>query len=363
MKVLAIRFSAIGDVTMLLPVFQKALEANPELEISFVTRPFFKPLFTGQERLHFIGIDLKGYKNLAGLVRLALYLKSRDSFDLYLDLHDSLRTRILRSLWRLSGKKVFVLDKGRAEKALLTRKNNKQLLPLMHAVDRYLLVFKKAGLYSGTIMPAGIPEDTGMKNWLPAARSQTSAFIDRTGMEAHQLIGYAPFAGFTLKELPAEKSRLLLALLLKNFPAATFILFGGRENQVALEQLKNDVQGPSPGQSVRLASDLVPGFDAELGLITSLSLMLSMDSGNMHLAAVCGVPVVGLFGTTHPYAGFTPFGQEASGSLGLDGLECRPCTIYGKGMCYRGDFACMDQLPLQLVIDRVKEKLVLPFTS
>lgn len=364
MKVLAIRFSAIGDVTMLLPVFQQVLAADPELEIFFVSKPFFEPLFTGVKRLHFIGIELKAYKNISGLVRLAFYLKSRAPVNTFLDLHDSLRTRMVRSLWRLAGARVTVLDKGRTAKALLTRKKNKELIPLMHGVDRYLLVFKKAGLYTGAIRLQGVTVDTGIHNWMASAAGNQAA-ADRCPevLKDRLLIGYAPFAGFTLKELPAQRSALLLDSLLENFPGAALILFGGRDKKSELESLRDAGPGSLRQQAVFLASDLAPGFSAELQLIGKLHLMLSMDSGNMHLAAVCGIPVVGLFGTTHPFLGFAPYGQEISGSLGLEGLQCRPCTVYGNGSCYRGDFACMDQLPLQRIVDRVREKLAPPAIS
>lgn len=396
MKVFAIRFSAIGDVAMLVPVFRKALAANPELEILFISKPFLEPLFSGWERLSFIPVHTEDYKGLAGLVRLASYLSSLHNAGVYLDLHDNLRTRILRTIWKLQGKKVYVLDKGRGEKAELTRRKNKKLRPLTHAVDRYLQVFEAAGILissqpaTDTGSPALIENsatasfsvmesdpitdkdrltakvkltDTGRRNWLnhhPQEIEMATLPFPVPAYPAHAVsqlqIGYAPYASSSLKDLPVAHSRRLLGMILDRFPLSSIILFGGRDRQADLQNLKDSASLGEAGKSISLATELVSGFSSELELIAELDLMLSMDSGNMHLAAISGVPVIGIFGTTHPDLGFSPYGQEESGTFGLEGLECRPCTVFGNGTCYRGDFACMNQLPLEQLVDKIAEK-------
>lgn len=374
MNVLAVRFSAIGDVSMLVPAFQQALASNPELNIIFVSKPFFEPLFSGIERLKFIGINLSDYKGLIGLIRLSSRLSSNNNNGLFLDLHDSLRTRVLRSIWQFRGKKVFVLDKGRAEKALLTRKRNKILLPLKHTVERYLDVFKAAGVFiqrydrpaqrtdsnfnefSLPVSADPLITEIGPLNWLGGKLSTDLPHYPQHSRRAYQF-GFAPFAGFALKEFEPEKKVHLLKLLLKTYPQSTIILFGGKDKQAELQQLCNATSADEFNGSVVLASDLAKSFQEELKLIQQLDLMLSMDSGNLHLAAISGVRVLGIYGTTHPYLGFSPYGQEQSGTIGLEGLECRPCTVYGNAKCFRGDFACMRQLSLDLIIEKINSRL------
>ena len=374
MNVLAIRFSAIGDVSLLVPAFQQALASNPDLNIIFVSKPFFEPLFSGIDRLNFVGINLTDFQGLRGLIKLSSLLLHYNQNGLFLDLHDSLRTRVLRSIWQLRGKKVFVLDKGRAQKSVLTRKRHKILLPLKHAVERYLDVFKTAGVFipfperpddisgtgfsefSSTVSVDTVLIETGPVNWLGGKLATDLPHYPQHSRKAYQL-GFAPFAGFDLKELEADRKIELLKLLLKNYPQSTIILFGGKEKQAELQQLCKATSADEFNGSVVLASDLVGNFQEELKLIQQLDLMLGMDSGNVHLAAISGVSVLGIYGTTHPYLGFSPYGQEQSGTIGLEGLECRPCTVYGKGKCYRGDFACMRQLPLDLVIEKINSKL------
>lgn len=357
MNVLAVRFSAIGDVALLVPAFKKALALNPGLKITFVSKPFFEPLFKGIDGLRFIGINLNQYAGISGLFRLSATLLQENKEGIFLDLHDSLRTRVMRSIWQFRGRRVFVLHKARHEKAMLTRRRARQLRPLKHAADRYLDVFKAAGLINEPVETAlPVLADSGRINWLGGQLASDLPPYPQHGRKEFQF-GYAPFAGFELKELPPERKLELLKLLLKTYPLATVILFGGKENYTELQLLSNSTGADDFSSRVTLAADMVRSFEEELKLIQQLDLMLSMDSGNLHLAAISGVKVVGIYGTTHPYLGFSPYGQEESGTVGLAGLECRPCTVYGKGKCYRGDFACMVNLPLQKVVDKITFKL------
>jgi ADP-heptose:LPS heptosyltransferase len=79
-----------------------------------------------------------------------------------------------------------------------------------------------------------------------------------------------------------------------------------------------------------------------------------MDSGNMHLASLYGVPVVSIWGATHPFAGFYGFGQDHSNAVQAD-LYCRPCSVFGNKPCYRGDWACMHMIEPRQVIDKVDD--------
>ena len=84
-----------------------------------------------------------------------------------------------------------------------------------------------------------------------------------------------------------------------------------------------------------------------------LRLMLTMDSGNMHLASLVGTRVLSIWGATHPYAGFMGFGQRESDCIQRD-LSCRPCSVYGNKKCRLGDYRCMDIDPATIV-ERVRQ--------
>jgi ADP-heptose:LPS heptosyltransferase len=94
----------------------------------------------------------------------------------------------------------------------------------------------------------------------------------------------------------------------------------------------------------------------ELALMELLDLMVCTDSSNMHLATMMNVPLVSIWGGTHPDVGFGPFGKSAESVIQIsrDELPCRPCSVYGRETCYRGDFACLNRITPDAVSERVQ---------
>jgi ADP-heptose:LPS heptosyltransferase len=232
--------------------------------------------------------------------------------DAIADLHSVLRTRILRLYLSFSGIPFRRLDKARAEKRALTRPSGKRWKPLMPTWRRYAAVFENLG------MPLK-PEPTDV---LPkAAVPKVFEALLKTGTK----IGLAPFAAHAGKCYP-EASMQEVIRLLQAHDGVHIYLFGGGKQEV--ETLKGWEQEYSNCISVAGYANL----DAELDLISNLDLMVSMDSGNGHLAAMFGVPVLTLWGVTHPYAGFAPYGQTVEGSLTADRTEFPeiPTSIYGN---------------------------------
>jgi putative ADP-heptose--LPS heptosyltransferase len=91
----------------------------------------------------------------------------------------------------------------------------------------------------------------------------------------------------------------------------------------------------------------------ELNLMSHLDVMLSMDSANMHLASLVNIPVVSIWGATHPYAGFMGWKQLPVNTVQLD-LSCRPCSVYGQKPCWRGDYACLRDIKPEQVIAKIE---------
>ena len=84
--------------------------------------------------------------------------------------------------------------------------------------------------------------------------------------------------------------------------------------------------------------------------MSRLRLVLAMDSGNMHLASLAGVPVVSVWGATHPLSGFLGWGQSIDNVIQED-LPCRPCSIYGSKPCEYGDYRCMTGISPERVLE------------
>ena len=117
-----------------------------------------------------------------------------------------------------------------------------------------------------------------------------------------------------------------------------FFLFGGGKNEIDFFVA---LQKKFPQDCVVVAGQL--NLSQELALMNKLDKMISVDSSNMHLAALLGIPTITLWGGTHPDVGFAPFGNQGEIKIQVptEVLSCRPCSVYGKETCYRGDFACM----------------------
>ena len=146
-NILVIRLSAIGDVAMTVPVIYSAAKANPTDSFTVLTQAFLIPVFINRPKnVNVIGINTKSTeKTLAGLLRFASALVKYD-FDMVLDLHDVLRTMIIRTLFRLNGRRVFVVDKARKDRARLTDAKHKRFKQLRPVIERYADVFRNAGL-------------------------------------------------------------------------------------------------------------------------------------------------------------------------------------------------------------------------
>ena len=90
----------------------------------------------------------------------------------------------------------------------------------------------------------------------------------------------------------------------------------------------------------------------ELILMSHLDVMVSMDSSNMHMASLVGTKVVSIWGATHPYAGFMGWRQSEENAVQLD-MPCRPCSVYGNKPCLRGDYACMNNISPEMIIEKI----------
>lgn len=328
--ILAIRFSAMGDVAMTVPVMKQVLDAHPGLTIVFVTNKNWGALCEGIPRLVFFPADLKGaHKGLKGLYKLFRAIrKAHSGISAVADLHHVLRSRIVRTFYKLSGVRVAVIDKGRAGKKALTRKENKIFEPLKTTIDRYRDVFAELGL----------PADVSLPGTLPQRPSPGKTQI-----------GIAPFATYLEKTYPLEKMEQVIDMLTRD-EALEILLFGGGKEEV--EKLEVLAQG-RPQLKVMAGKY---GLNEELRIISGLAVMVSMDSANMHLASLYGVPVVSVWGATHPYAGFMGFGQQEENAAQID-LYCRPCSVFGNKPCFRGDHACMQQLAPETIVEKVRKTL------
>ncbi|WP_316818374.1 glycosyltransferase family 9 protein [Pedobacter nyackensis] len=338
-KILVIRFSAMGDVAMTAPVLKEFIREYPDTELLVVSRSLFKPFFNDIPNLSFHALEPKGkHKGFLGLIKLFRELK-KEKVTAVADLHNNLRSKIVSCFFSLAGVKTATLDKGRKEKAALTCKENKLLKPLKSTVNRYADVFKELGF-------PFVLKNTLEKPVPAQLQKETFSFVPVP--KTKKWIGVSPFAQHQQKVYPLPKMETVLLSLAE--AGHQLFIFGGSEAEehIAAQWEKKHDNILSVVKKVKL--------DDELKLISNLDVMLSMDSSGMHLASLKNIPVVSVWGATHPYAGFLGYGQSINDAAQID-LYCRPCSIYGNVPCYRGDFACMNNLSESVVINSVLKKL------
>lgn len=312
--ILVIRLSAMGDVAMAVPVLRALVLQQTEVKITVVSRPFFKPLFDGIPNVNFFAVDLqKRHKGFFGLLRLFSDL-NKLKIDAVADLHNVLRSKVVRTLFALSGKKVAFTDKGRAEKKALTSLTNKVFKPVKPMVERHIETFEKLGF----------PVD--LKNpQFPNKAILSDDILKITGNKNQNWVGIAPFAQYQSKVYPLDLMQKVIDELAKNNSTKIFLFGGGNEEIQKLNQLQNN-----HSNVIVLAGKLK--FNQELEVISNLDIMLSMDSGNAHIAAMLGVKVITLWGATHPFAGFSPFNQPLENCIVADREKypLLPTSIYGN---------------------------------
>ena len=339
--ILVIRLSAMGDVAMTVPVIRALVEQNQQVKVTVVSRPFFKPFFDGIERVDFYGVDVKDrHKGFAGIYRLFQDLKKL-KVDFVADLHNVLRSKILRTFFKIFGTKVAFTDKGRADKKALTRTDNKVFQPVKSMVDRHVETFKQLGFSIDLT-----------QNHFPEKGVLSQDILNIVGEKQDvKWIGIAPFAQYETKVYPQDLMAETIALLAHD-KSNKLLLFGGGETEIQkLNQLQQGFENV-----VVVAGKLK--FDQELLLIQNVDVMLSMDSGNAHIAAMYGIKVVTLWGHTHPYAGFVPFGQPLSHSITADRTQYPklPTSVYGNKMI-DGYEDVMRTIAPQTIVNKINECL------
>lgn len=332
---LVIRLSAMGDVAMTIPVLQQLLQQNPDVQLTILTQKLLIPLFEPLERTTVYTVEPKGkHKGLKGLYKLYRELKKQYHFDAVADLHNVLRSKVISFLFKTTGIKTVSIDKGRKEKKELTAKESKRLVQLKTSFQRYADVFNSLGLpLILDVSQRPFPQQTLPPVALPLFNP------------AKKNICIAPFAKHEEKMYPVAKMKSIIKKLWENKLYQVFLLGGGKNETTILHEWEKEFPGV-----INLAGKF--SFKEELAIISNMDIMVSMDSANMHLASLFGVPVVSVWGATHPFAGFYGWAQPADSAVQID-LYCRPCSVFGNKPCYRGDHACMQQLPEEKIMEKI----------
>ncbi|MEO1548611.1 MAG: glycosyltransferase family 9 protein, partial [Bacteroidota bacterium] len=235
----------------------------------------------------------------------------------------------------------FQIDKGRDEKKALTREDDKIFKPLKTTHQRYAEVFEKIGY------PLDLEQFSFLQKQITP--KPLSKFLGEK--KQSKWLGIAPFAAHSGKMYPLE----LMVKVIETLNSRNdyqILLFGGGEQEIR----KLDEIAKSRSRVFSVAGELSLG--EELALISNLDVMVAMDSGNAHLAANYGVPVITIWGVTHPYTGFYPFGQPEENALLSDREQfpLLPTSVYGNKVP-KGYENVMETILPEQVLGKISEVL------
>ena len=312
--ILILRFSSMGDVAMTVPVLRCLIKKYPNSKITIVSKAIYKPIFREFENIRFFKVDFKfKYKGLRGLFSLFNDLKNLRPTHIA-DLHSVLRTDVLYGLFKITFFKIKRVDKQRRDRKKLFRSKNKIFKPLTPVQFRYSEVFNRLG-FNIDLTSHIFPDPLNIGEEI---RQKIIGLSNNV-----KWIGVAPFASYNGKIYPLDLMQKVVSFLQRNHQ---IFLFGQGEYEInKLEVWSNAYKNVFSGHNLG-------SFNNELEIISNLDLMISMDSANGHLAANYNVPVITLWGLTHPFGGFAPFLSTQENMLvsNRERYPKIPTSAYGK---------------------------------
>ena len=325
-KFLIIRFSSIGDIVLTSPVLRCLKNQIPDAEIHYLTKGMFEPLLMENPYIDKIFYIKRKVSEVIDKLK-------KENYDYIIDLHKNFRS--LRVLLELR-KPFSTFPKLNFRKWLYVHfKIN--LLPDIHIAERYLFALKKFGVsYDGK----------GLDYFISPIKEINLSTLPATHQNGYALIALGGL--HNTKQIPDFK--VVEICLQLGMPV---VLAGGRtENQKAQNIILNTgkICFNACGQY---------SINQTASLLRQSKVVITADTGLMHIAAALKKPVISLWGNTVPEFGMYPFFPEGlknlSAIIEIKGLKCRPCSKLGKRKCPKGHFNCMKKIDAKEVALKAAE--------
>jgi heptosyltransferase-2 len=325
MKFLIIRFSSIGDIVLTTPVVRCLKKQLPDAEVHYLTKYGFREIMESNpyvDKLHLLKDDLNGViENL-----------QKEKFDYIIDLHNNLRTLKVKQALQVVPSISF--NKLNVQKWLLTAlKIN--VLPRVHIVDRYLETVKKFGVKN---------DGKGLDYFIPG-----KDIVPDNDIPAAQSLGYVAVvigAAHNTKKLPVHKLQELCAKI--DHP---IILLGGAEDRA----VGDEIASIDPIKIYNSCGKFSLNESADL--VRRAKIVITHDTGLMHIAAAFKKPVISVWGNTVPAFGMTAYygnSMVANDLFEVKGLWCRPCSKIGYSKCPLGHFKCMEKQDIEQMVQKAE---------
>ncbi len=337
MKILILKPSSLGDVVQALPVLRLLKRHLPSSEIHWWIDSRLAPLLEGDPDLAGVVLFERqrwvSLRHWPEMWRSVQWLRQQ-AFDLVIDLQCLARSGVFA--WLANGKLLIGLDEPREGARGFYDLIIRRPTALTHAVDWYLDV----------LPPLGVPVD-GNFQWLPERPALAESVRRKWPVGEAQWIVIQPGARWPNKRWPAESYAELVRLLAAANPDLQFAILGGEEDR----PLGEVIARANATRCLDLTGEA--SLPEMVEWIRLSKLMVTNDTGPMHVAAALGTPIVALFGPTEPCR-TGPY-RQIDHVLQLN-LPCVPCF---KSHCgYAKPFECLRAIPPAAVFDAVQRRLL-----
>ena len=314
-RFLIIRFSSIGDIVLTSPVIRCLRKRYPDAAIHYVTKKQYAPLVAFNPYLTRV-------HTLDGKLGPLVEELRRENFDFIIDLHGSLRSRILR--WRLRRPGAVFPKLNFRKWLLVTFKIN--LLPDRHIVDRYLSTLKSLHVQ---------PDELGLDYFLPADKQDVRLLLPEPFRKGYLVL--AAGAKHNTKQITQEQMVSLCRLI-----EVPVVILGGKEDFTKAEEVRLQVEKSSVFNGCGLFS-----LNESASLVKNARLVITPDTGIMHIASAFGRDILSVWGNTTPAFGMYPYRPGKNSRIfEIKDLPCRPCSKLGHNTCPKKHFRCMLEQPV-----------------
>lgn len=324
MKILVIRFSSLGDVVLATAIFPNLRTHWPDGEITVLTKSTYESIFDNNPSVDHVRIfdpAQQSFSQLANEIR-------DEHFDVIIDLHGNPRSWFLRFL---AGAPTTVV----VDKLLLARYG---VVYFKHTPQSLSRSVRERIL--DCLKPLEVPVVSQETQLFPAGAEKI--------LEAHgiamgkKLIGIAPGAKHNTKKWPAAKFADA-ANRLGAFPNSLVLILGDKNDRATAEEVSSLVKVPCKNLAGWTS------LKELIGVVSKLSLLVTNDSGLLHIGEAMKIPLVAIFGPTVRSFGFGPY-RDTSRVAEVINLSCRPCTLHGDDRCPLRHHRCMEEVDVNAVL-------------
>ena len=330
-KILILRLSSIGDILLTSPFIRQVRTTFPKAQIDYAVKNVFKDLVQYNPNLNTI-YEIKPERGREGLQVLKQTFK-KQSYDFVFDLHNNFRTKSLTA-----GLHKTIIHKDRLKRALLVYMKKNTYREIIPIPERYL----------NTAKEAGVKDDGGGLElfWPQSIEEKTDQTLTNLSVDS-DFIALAPGAAHATKRWPQEYFKELIQNVNRQFEKKIVLLGSAAE--------KEELSGLAP-------SAQVVNFAGSLSLLESAAVLkrakvlVTNDSGLMHMASAVKTPAIALFGSTVKEFGFFPYRSDHI-ILEDNTVSCRPCSHIGRANCPKGHFDCMRKITPRMVLKELEKKI------